>query len=192
MVSSLGVSVDTIPVSSSEGLSFPANSVSSSTEGLSVPSNSVSSSTEGLSVPSNSVSSSTEGLPFPSNSISSSTEGLPFPSNSISSSTEGFLFPSNSVISSCSDINSCFELDFFFSPKNSSIVSSEALTVAVGTVCVVGFSTRLAVPLAGFVGVAFVGVVFVGEVFVGLILDVVGLVAILEIEDGFALRVVFV
>ena len=167
MVSSLGVPVDTIPVSSLEGLSFPANSVSSSTEGLSVPSNSISSSTEGL--------------PFSANSVSSSTEGLPFPSNSVSSSTEGFRFPSNSVISSCSDTNSCFELDFFFSPKNSSIVSSEALTVVVG---VVGFSTRFAaVPLADLVGVVFVEVVFVG-----LVLDVAGLAATLE-EDGFVLRV---
>ena len=112
---------------------------------------------------------------------------------SASSSTDGFsLTPSNSVISSCFDTNICFELDFFFSPKNSSILSSEALTVlvavAVGTAGADDFSTRLAVPLAGFEGVDFEGVDFEGVAFEGagfeaVVLGVVGLLATFEVED---------
>ena len=116
---------------------------------------------------------------------------------SASSSTDGFsLTPSNSVISSCLDTNICFELDFFFSPKNSSILSSEALTVlvavavavAVGTAGADDFSTRLAVPLAGFEGVDFEGVDFEGVAFEGasfeaVVLGVVDLVATFEVED---------
>ena len=117
---------------------------------------------------------------------------------SASSSTDGFsLTPSNSVISSCLDTNICFELDFFFSPKNSSILSSEALTVlvavAVGMAGADDFSTRLAVPLAGFEGVdfegvdfegvAFEGVAFEGAGFEAVVLGVVGLVATFEVED---------
>ena len=117
---------------------------------------------------------------------------------SASSSTDGFsLTPSNSVISSCLDTNICFELDFFFSPKNSSILSSEALTVlvavAVGMAGADDFSTRLAVPLAGFEGVdfegvdfegvAFEGVAFEGADFEAVVLGVVGLVATFEVED---------
>ena len=116
---------------------------------------------------------------------------------SASSSTDGFsLTPSNSVISSCLDTNICFELDFFFSPKNSSILSSEALTVlvavavavAVGTAGADDFSTRPAVPLAGFEGVDFEGVDFEGVAFEGagfeaVVLGVVDLVATFEVED---------
>ena len=113
---------------------------------------------------------------------------------SASSSTDGFsLTPSNSVISSCLDTNICFELDFFFSPKNSSILSSEALTVlvavAVGMAGADDFSTRLAVPLAGFEGVDFEGVDFEGVAFEGVAFEgagfeaVVGLVATFEVED---------
>ena len=120
---------------------------------------------------------------------------------SASSSTDGFsLTPSNSVISSCLDTNICFELDFFFSPKNSSIVSSEALAVLVAVAVAVGmagaddFSTRLAVPLAGFEGVdfegvdfegvAFEGVAFEGDGFEAVVLGMVGLVATFEVEDN--------
>lgn len=107
---------------------------------------------------------------------------------SASSSTDGFsLTPSNSVISSCLDTNICFELDFFFSPKNSSILSSEALTVlvavAVGTAGADDFSTRLAVPLAGFEGVDFEGVDFEGAGFEAVVLGVVDLVTTFEVED---------
>ena len=113
---------------------------------------------------------------------------------SASSSTDGFsLTPSNSVISSCLDTNICFELDFFFSPKNSSILSSEVLTVlvavAVGMAGADDFSTRLAVPLAGFEGVDFEGVDFEGVAFEGVAFEgagfeaVVGLVATFEVED---------
>ena len=117
---------------------------------------------------------------------------------SASSSTDGFsLTPSNSVTSSCLDTNICFELDFFFSPKNSLIVSSGALTVvevvvvaaaAAGTAGAVGFSIRFAVPLAGFEGVDFEGVDFEGVDFEGdpfeaVVLGVVDLVATFELED---------
>ena len=116
---------------------------------------------------------------------------------SASSSTDGFsLTPSNSVTSSCLDTNICFELDFFFSPKNSSIVSSGALTVvevvvvevvvvaaAAGTAGAVGFSIRFAVPLAGFEGVDFEGVDFEGDPFEAVVLGVVDLVVTFELED---------
>lgn len=65
------------------------------------------------------------------------------------------------------------------------MVSSEALTVlvAVGTAGADDFSTRLAVPLAGFDGVDFEGVAFEGTGFEAVVLGVVGLVATFEVED---------